>query len=165
MTVTFRDFQPINNWTLESGGERCSCEVHRGQPKFLIDQTTGRKYYNQPEEEVRYRCFVLALATPIVYSIISVANIARRILNLVTLSHFWIEKEGETKYSLLERLADAGKDILRIVAAPVSIVGLELASLYGWFRPYDGRKLYASIERATYGEFVLWTVFQPQPRS
>ena len=61
------------------------------------------------------------------------------------------------------KLADAGKDSLRIVAAPFSILGLELAALYGLIRPYDGRKMYATIERAMYGNPILAPCFQPEP--
>jgi hypothetical protein len=33
------------------------------------------------------------------------------------------------------------------------------------FAPYDDRKLYASIERAQYGHFILAPCFQPDPKS
>ncbi|MBS4171388.1 hypothetical protein NEOC95_002136 [Neochlamydia sp. AcF95] len=46
---------------------------------------------------------------------------------------------------------------------PVALVGLELAAIYGIFTPYNGRKLYASIERAQYGKFTLAPCFQPGP--
>lgn len=62
-------------------------------------------------------------------------------------------------------MSDAGQDILRIIATPFSILGLELAAIYGMFRPYDGRKLYGSIERATYGKAILAPCFQPNPTS
>lgn len=165
MGVTLRDFQPVNNWKTDLDGEKYSCcQDHNRHAKFLIDQTTNRRYFNESKRVVGFKCFLLMLGTPFVHPIASIINVAYRILKLVSLSHFWIEKDGETKYSFKERLADAGKDILRIVATPVSIVGLELAALYGWFRPYDGRKLYASIERATYGNFILAPCFQPDPK-
>jgi hypothetical protein len=97
----------------------------------------------------------------------SVFNIAYRIFKLVTFSHFWVEKKsevnesGEREYNFKARLTDAGQDLLRIVATPVAIIGLELVAIYGLFRPYDGRKLYASIERATYGNGMLAPCFQP----
>jgi hypothetical protein len=69
--------------------------------------------------------------------------VAYRILKLVTLSHFWMPQEGT--YSFKARLKDAGIDLLRIVATPVALVGLELAAIYGTFNPYDGRKLYARL--------------------
>lgn len=56
-------------------------------------------------------------------------------------------------------------DALRIIASPIAIAGLELAAIYGIIRPYDGRKLYASIERAEYRNFILVPCFQPDPTS
>lgn len=53
---------------------------------------------------------------------------------------------------------------MRILVTPLSIIGLELAAIYGLFRPYDGRKLYASLEREIYGDFVLAPCFQPDPQ-
>ena len=47
----------------------------------------------------------------------------------------------------------------------LDIEGYELAALYGCIRPYDGRKLYATIERAMYGDSVLAPCFQPSPTS
>jgi len=65
-------------------------------------------------------------------------------------------------YSFNASLKEAGKDLLRIFTTPIAYVGLELAAIYGRFRPYDGRKLYATIERAQYGHFILAPCFQPQ---
>jgi len=52
---------------------------------------------------------------------------------------------------------------LRIVATPLVLVALELSALYGIFRPYDGRKLYASFERMQYNHWILAPCFQPSP--
>lgn len=79
----------------------------------------------------------------------------------MTLSHFWIKREGEEKYNFKARLIEAGKDLLRIVASPIAIIGLELAAIYGLMRPYDGRKLYATFERAIYGNALIPPCFQP----
>lgn len=80
---------------------------------------------------------------------------------LISLSHFWVKKSEKCDFK--SRLKDAGKDFLRIIAQPVTLVGLELAAIYGLFRPYDGRKLYASFERAAYGDSILAPCFQPDP--
>lgn len=167
MKVTLRDFQLCNNWKLDSEGEvfEC-CSDHMGQPKFLIDETTNRRYLNESKEVVSFKCFLVMLGTPLAHPLASCVNIPYRIGKLVTCSHFWMGKDDETitGYRFKARVADAGKDVLRIVATPISIVGLEFASVYGLFRPYDGRKLYASIERATYGHFILAPCFQPDPK-
>lgn len=165
MSVSLRDFQPINKWKPDLDGEKYNCcREHKGQAKFIVDQTTNRRYFNESQGVVGFKCFLLTLGTPFVHPIASIVNVAYRILKLATLSHFWVEKDDQTKSDFKTRLADAGKDLLRIVATPVSILGLELAAIYGMFRPYDGRKLYASIERATYGNFILAPCFQPDPK-
>ena len=91
-------------------------------------------------------------------------TVAFRILKLATLSHLWIRKAGEDKYNFKARVKDAAVDLLKVAIHPIVIVGLELAAIYGVFRPYDGRKLYASLERAQYGHCVLAPCFQPDPR-
>ena len=157
MSVNLRDFQPINSWKPDLNGPK----YYDGTAQHLIDQTTGRKYLNESKGVVGFKCFLLTLGTPIVHTIASVVNVAYRILKLVTLSHFWMTKEGEKSYNFKSRLKDASTDLIRIVTQPIALVGLELAAIYGLFRPYDGRKLYASIERAQYGNFILAPCFQP----
>lgn len=157
MNVVLRDFQPINQWKVDLEGEK----YWDGTAQDLIDQTTGRRYLNESEGVVTFKCFLLTLGTPIVHTIESVKRVAYRIMNFVTLAHFWRPKNGEQSYSFKSRLKDASADLLRIVTQPLAFVGLELAAIYGLFRPYDGRKLYASIERAQYGNFVLAPCFQP----
>lgn len=159
------DFTISNRWTLDSNGEKWPFGERCGQPMYLIDNTTGRRYLNESKTIVRIKCFLLTLGTPLAHPFVSIINIAYRILKLISLSHFWIEKKNEEKkYNFKARSADAGYDLLRIFATPVSIVCLELAALYGCFRPYDGRKLYASLERATYGNYILAPCFQPDPK-
>lgn len=165
MNVTLKDFYPVNSWKVDENGARYSCCAdHDSQAMFLIDQTTQRRYLNESKGVVRFKCFLLSLGTPFVHSIASLANVAYRVAKLISLSHFWMPNKAQ-KYNFNARLLDAGKDLLRVVAQPLSFVALELASLYGGFRPYDGRKLYATIERATYGSFVLAPCFQPEPTS
>ncbi|GAB4228505.1 MAG: hypothetical protein Tsb0021_05900 [Chlamydiales bacterium] len=157
MSVNLSDFQPINRWKPDLDGPK----YYDGTAQYLIDQATGRKYLNESKGVVGYKCFLLILGTPIVHTITSVMNVAYRIVKLVTLSHFWMQKDGEQSYNFKNRLKDAGTDLLRIATQPIALVGLELAAIYGLFRPYDGRKLYASIERAQYGNYILAPCFQP----
>ena len=132
---------------------------------YLIDPTTGRFYLNQSTSCVRVKCLALALGTPLVHTIMSVLNVGYLILKLVTLSHFWMKKEGENTYSFKARLKSAGQDALRIVTTPFALIALEFSALYGVLRPYDGRKLYATFERAQYGNSILAPCFQPSPTS
>jgi hypothetical protein len=158
--IILKDFCPVNSWKPDLEGEKWG--YGNPDPMFLIDLSTNRRYFNEDEGTVLTKCFLLSLGTPIVHSIAAICNIAYRILKLVTLSHFWIEKQEGASFR--DRLSDAGVDLLRIAAAVVTVVGLELSAIYGWFCPYDGRKLYATLERAEYGNFILAPCFQPDPQ-
>ncbi len=165
MSVTLKDFYPINHWNPDVDGDQWNCCArHRGTAKFIIDMSTNRRYLNEDRGTVRIKSFLLTLGTPIVHSVAAICNVAYRTLKILTLSHFWMEKEQEKSYNFKERLVDAGVDFLKIVEIPLAMIGLELSAIYGIFRPYDGRKLYASIERATYGNFILAPCFQPNPK-
>lgn len=164
VSVTLRDFQPINRWKPELDGEKWQYGgLGAGEPKFIVDQTTNRRYFNESRSVVGFKCFLLTVGTPFVHTVASVVNVACRLFQLVTLAALWENKPDEKKYNLKARLADVGKNLLRIIATPISLAGLELAAAFGMFSPYDGRKLYATIERATYGSFVLAPCFQPNP--
>ena len=158
-SVTIRDFQPVNTWQTQTSGKKWR---KSNAPMYVIDQSTGKKYWNESKHILRLKCLALALGTPIVHLIGTMVTVAYKIARLVTFSHFWEKKEGEKSYSFKERAKDAGKDLLRVAASPIIIASLELAAIYGMVKPYDGRKLFASIERAMYGGSLLAPCFQPQ---
>lgn len=163
--IKLKDFCPINNWEVVNSSvwnnENAPAKKLIGLPKHLKDKTTNRFYWNERKKVVRIKCLLLIVATPLAHTIGMVLNIAYRIIKLVTLSHFWIKKEGEGKYDFKARLKDAGKDLARIIASPIAMVGMELAAIYGLFRPYDGRKFYGTCERAIYGNALVAHCFQP----
>ena len=135
MGMTIKDFYPINKWTTDPK-----------DPGQIIDESTGKKYSKKSPYEIRMDClWVAAVINPIFNSVDVIRNVACRALKIVSLSHFWMEEEGETRYNLKNRLSKAGADFLRIVVAPLALIGIELSSIYGLARPYDGRKLYLSI--------------------
>jgi hypothetical protein len=94
---------------------------------------------------------------------LTVSNVGYRAIKMV--ANFFVQRDGETKYNFRARFIDSAKDLLAVVTAPISLVALEIAALYGCIRPYDGRKLYATLERAVYGDSVLAPCFQPSPTS
>lgn len=161
MNVVPKDFQPMNTWIVDHEGSVWS---DTKEPAYLIDESTGRQYWNESKKTVRIKSLLLTFGTPFVHGFASVWNIARRIINLVTFYHFWTPKEGQKSYNFIKRLKDAGDDLLKIATQPLALIGLELAAIYGIFNPYDGRKLYATIERAQYGTFLLAPCFQPNPK-
>ena len=152
MSVTLRDFQPINTWSVNVNSPKFR---NTYEPSSLTDHSTGRGYLNEDKSVVRIKCALLTIGTPIVHTIAATVNIAIRLMRLITLSHFSNSK------SFKASCMDASYDLAKILASPVAIVALEIAAIYGIFRPYDGRKLYATIERATYGSSILAPCFQP----
>ena len=167
VSITRGDFNIFDTtWKELKNGEKWP----NGAPKYLVDMSTGdmktgRKYWNESKDLVSFKCLLLILGTPIYHFMASLLNVAYRIVKLVSFFHFWVDKEGEKSYSLKERFKDAGQDLLRIVVTPIAIIGLEFTAIYGVFSPYNGRKLYASIERAQYERYIVAPCFQPDPNS
>ena len=182
MSITLGNSQPIKHgWKVDVDGEKWEYGEECGLPKYIIDQSTGEKYLNESEEVVRIKCGLLFFGTFIVHPLASVIKIYNLLtsshfcddkgkgtdsIDSVVCSHFGINKNGKkSNYNFTARLADAGIDFLRIIATPFSILALLFATLYGLYSPYDGRKLYATIERVAYGKAVLAPCFQPYPKS
>lgn len=163
MSVKLNDFQPLNKWIEDTEGEKFESCSGEEIPKYIIDQTTNRKYLNESRFCVGNKCLLLTIGTPFVHAIAGIIAVAFRTLKVISFYHFWRVKTSEDHYDGKERLKDLGKCLLRIVLEPIAILGLELSALYGVLNPYDGRKLYASIERAQYGHFILAPCFQPDP--
>lgn len=147
------DFFLNNEWTPYKSGPKWEDEPE--VPKYLLDRFTGRLYWNESKRVVGFKCALLTLGTPIVHATV---GLALKIFNVITLSAL---RSGEG--SLKERFMAFGKDVARLALLPLGIIALEMAALYGVFSPYNGRKLYASLERAFYGEFLLAPCFQPDP--
>lgn len=146
--VTLKDFKITNTWRFDG--------------EYEIDETTQRKYDGVKNLWISLQCVWLTAITPLYSSTVSLINLAYRIMRVVTFVHFWDNKESS---SIEERGKDFLKDVARIVLAPIALIGLELAAVYGIFNPLDGRKLYATIERAQYDnlEFAyLAPYFQPK---
>lgn len=157
-SVQLNDFQPLNNWKPEKSGAKY-CD---GSPVFIVDQATHRRYWNESHGVIRFKCFLLTLGTPLIQSVAGVINMAVRIAKLVSLHHFWSPQVKGATFKA--RALHAASDLIRVAAAPLALIGMELAALYGIFNPLDGRKLYASIERGIYnGQFFLAPCFQPNP--
>jgi len=166
--LSLKDFYPINDWKFNADADCIYKYYYRSEedvlndvktPKYLIDQTTGRSYFNETENIVRLKCLGACVATPFVHVAASVANIAYRIAKLVTFSHFIGKRDAWAP----SNFKAAGIDCLRVIFQPVGFAGLELSAIYGVLKPYDGRKLYASFERALYGRHILAPCFQPDP--
>lgn len=136
------DFSLVNTWKVDTEGEKWA----DGTPKFITDKKMNQNYWNERPGLIRFKCFLLVLGTPIVHLYTSLRNIGEKIMDLFS---------GTI----------SGKECaINIAATLIAYPGRELAALYGIIRPYDGRKLYASFERAIYGHEILAPCFQPYPR-
>lgn len=91
--------------------------------------------------------------------------VAYRVVRVVTLSHLWMKSRHETSDMPNWRLRFTllAIDFVQILTQVPALIFLELSALYGLLTPYNGRKLYATIERAQYGNFFLAPCFQPEP--
>ena len=162
MSLTVKHFCLTNIWTEDSTGPK-----FKYQPKFckwIIDKSTEDKYLNEDIGSIREKCAALSIGTTFVHTIAGIPNIIIRIVRLISFYNFWKKMKNTSSYDFWTRAKDAGLDLLRIITQPVAIIGLQLSAIYGIFRPHDGRKLYASIERAQYGRDILAPCFQPRRR-
>ncbi|MDB2614008.1 hypothetical protein N9Y92_02490 [Chlamydiales bacterium] len=64
MSITLRDFQPINCWQVDSGDQNYKappgCEIIH---QYIIDKSTDRRYLNEDEGTIRFKCSLLTLGT------------------------------------------------------------------------------------------------------
>jgi len=155
----FNDFQIFNKWETEKNG----LVFENGRPMWLIDQTTGRKYLNESKTVIRAKCLLLTIGTPFIHLIVAIKNIAQRTLNVTNTSRRFVAYRNTQGVTFNAWLDYSKGDLIRIAAQPIAYIGLEIAAIYGLIRPYDGRKLYATIERAEYEKHILAPCFQPSP--
>ncbi len=162
--LSYEHFHPYSLWAVDKSGPA----FYNGKKRFIVDSRTGDKYLNEDLPVIWLKCFLLSVGTPIVHAVAAVVKIVFNLLKLISLYDFWKKiddsnKENKANYNFTKRSLDAGSNILNIVFAPIAVILLEFAALYGMITPRDGRKLYASLERLTYGHFVLAPCFQPEP--
>jgi hypothetical protein len=153
MDVCRADFNLVSEWKIERSGPKC---VDCGAPLYVIDKATGRRYSNESKLAISLKCASLALLTLPFHALGAIVVVAYRIIKAI--SRFLPSRK---LHHFSARYTAAGKDLAKAVAAPLAVIGLEAAALYGIFRPLNGRKIYATLERATYKDSVLAPSFQP----
>lgn len=165
--VTIKHFFPFSSWTEDTNSYR------------LIDKETHDKYDNDSCSTIRAKCAATFIATPIAQSIGLLLNLANRIGKLILLAHLWVP--SSQPYNFKDRINEMRKDFFRIISTPLILIGLLFAAAYGaTISPYNGRKLYATLERSAYAgsyhRFVLRNkedlqtalvglCFQPEPKA
>lgn len=146
----------------------------------IIEKSSGEIYCKDSKEIVIQKCAALFLGTFLAQTIGLSLNLLNRIGKSVSFAHIW--NRSQEPYSFTARLGDWGKDLFRVVSTPLIFVGMLFSALYGMIvSPYDGRKLYGSLERLAYSGgyqfisicsgakdphlFLLAPCFQPEPRA
>lgn len=165
-SITIKHFNAFSSWKKDENS------------RYIIDVTTGDRYDSDSYSTLRKKCAATFVATPIAQSIGLVLNLTNRIGKLFLFAHLWAPSAN--RYNFKVRLAEMGKDLLRIVATPFILVGLFFAAALGaTISPHNGRKLYATLERSAYaGGYHLFILrnknylqtaliglcFQPEPK-
>ncbi len=127
--------------------------VWRKETYYVEDVGSGVKYRRYSDSFLRGTSLGIVIATPLVHLVASIVHIAFRIFRIVSFYHFW--KTDAEPYTLGQSGLDVAKDALRIVIQPVAYLALEFAALYGIAKPWDGLKLYHTIEQIQYESEVL----------
>jgi hypothetical protein len=164
-----KQFLPSADWEIVMMDEVNAkmIEPYEGSHKkigLIRDKSTGDTYLDEHIELVRGKCILLTLGTPVVQTLVLTINVVKRVLKLITLWDFWAEEIPGTPYNFKAKLEGAGKDLLRIVATPIALVGLQVAAIYGIFDPWNGRKAYGRIENWMYDEWTLAPCFRANPK-
>ncbi len=164
-SLTIWDFCPLNTWTVQTHPPEillkhpqhpedpkyptilCTICYEDGTPLYLVDSKTDGIYWNETKAVVRLKCLGLFIGVPILHSL------SILYFSACAIQSFFVHPSTE-------KLQEIAKFIF---LGPVAIVALEVAALYGLFRPYDGRKIYASIEKLLYGHGMWAPCFQENP--
>lgn len=147
MNIT--DFCPNNQWVFHTD-------------KIATDETTGKQYPCHDLSRIAAKHFGLTIVTPFVQTAIAVAFVAFRLLRLISFWHFW--KTQQEPCSFKGRLQDFGQDVIKILTSPLSLLAFEIFALYGTASAsYDATKLYCSIEKFQYDQYVLTSFLNMAP--
>jgi hypothetical protein len=114
------------------------CNQWTSNDKFIEDEW-GDRYLNEPIEIIRCKCFLLLFSAP---------------LHLVQFIYH-VGKMIQEQSPLIQK-------ITRLILTPLTLLAMTFAALYGLFSPWDGRKLYSTLERFHYHDgLFLAPCFQP----
>lgn len=137
-------FRPYNKWKVDKKGSKWKDRPE--VPLYIIDCTTGNRYLNQSKRVIRLKLLALLVATPVVHGFNTIIEIISRLYRLLT---FEVFRHRYTRGRILSwKLSRYLKDAINLLVGRdlLALVALEVATVYGLFRPLDGRKLYGSLE-------------------
>jgi len=164
--LTLNSFRPFgNNWKEDVDGPRVTqedlaeifyevtlrtsrvaqwvrtCLPKEGDPKYIIDSSTGDKYLNHPIKMERIILGFCLVGTTLLSPFMLVCKAVSTVFHTVSFYHF----RATRSFSL--GLQKTGIEIVQTILYPVGLVGIAGASLYGQFFPRNGDKLTTSINR------------------
>ncbi len=157
MSVTIKDFYPINEWKPHEAGPKDCLNI----PKYIIDNSTGRYYLNSPKNWTRVKFILMIPISPLTHMAGVIGNVFYRIIKILCFIPLLRNIYSVKNWSLSDVFAETGKDLLRIIASIPVFFGLQISVFLGMVSPNNGKKVYATIERAYYGDFLLAPNFQP----
>jgi hypothetical protein len=150
--------QPLNNWVEDEQGPVYE-DTHT--PAYLIDETTGDRYFNETKKTIRLKALAAATVGMISQSIGLVTGVAYRLLRILSFYAFWRNDESPRTFS--SRFNEWLTDIFRVILSPLGIPCLFLTGLYGVIKPHDGRKLHARMEVIFHGHPLVVPCMHPIP--
>ncbi len=143
MQISLGNFTPVNQWIPE---DSATTWKDSDEKALLVDQTTGNRYLNISENTLRACSAIVVVVSPIIEAIAIVANV----IDLASFTLYLIKgPNANTADYFIAKIVNVGIRLLKIASAPISLVALELAAIYGLFRPHDGRKMYEIISRVS----------------
>lgn len=165
--VVRSDFNPRTQWKKWKSGPRWT----NGKLVYIIDRASPRTYldrchWNEPLKVIRLKCLALAIATPIVHSVIAVAMVVLRILRSLSFYYFIraaLDDVPDWKEARISCLVDWIRILAAPILTPIVLLGLEGSAVFGLIHPLNGRKLYAAFERLGYNGPILAPCFQFHP--
>jgi hypothetical protein len=128
---------------------------------YSEDVNTGDMYKNEKWDVIAAKCGLVAFGTPL-YTLgkmawhvfdTSMMIIGIALETLVEVGRQFACKRFqkglvEMREGLSEIAGTLGAGLFEVVSAPIFGLGVEVAALYGIFKPYHGRKFVAMIEKA-----------------
>ncbi len=158
----------------------------RDDEQFIMKEIVnekGDRYRYDAIQNVAKKCLVIFLLTPAVCFIrisinalqigfdfahvnfLATVQILKQLFHLKVIDA--VKTYFETRALMTEYMIE---DIAKIIRAPVFAIGIQLASLFGIFKPYEGRRLVAFLEeKSNYGasrnedfRYVYKKQFEPQ---
>lgn len=132
-----------------------------GVLSYIEDIKTGNMYLDEPGYIVSFKCALIALGmplyttgkmawhlfkTPIEITAIAIDTIVR--VGQLLVRQRLQEGATEMRRGLFQIADTFGTGLFEIIKAPLFGLGMELAALYGIFKPHHGRKFEAMVESA-----------------